>query len=286
MLGGTNPWPHVDRVSTLLSELRDLRSQTDPKQGPRSAGGKDLAAFRALKVAGELVDEMAGWAVAHQLGLAMERRELRTIEPDLDHRSSPAYRAEVQECDDHRHEQRGNELKRGITVPDRDIDPKAARETAVRLLRANPGAFPDQVAFDLADALTALERRETYPILEPSQVRPKHDLEQRRLELRAVCSVYFRKAAGGRVNIATLLVAQAYGVNEETVRGWRKRYREDFGRFALEQAVGFAMAEGRIRPKDEIDSHPIYGADALTKAGKLHRHISGQQKGSSGAETA
>jgi|SRR6516165_6603648 len=63
------------RVALLIDRLMELERKTDPKNGMQSAKGKDLAAFCALKIAGQLVSALAGWALDHQAGLALEGLE-------------------------------------------------------------------------------------------------------------------------------------------------------------------------------------------------------------------
>jgi hypothetical protein len=80
-----NPYPRPklnqserdEYVAHLIDQLRDLERKTDPKDGARSAGGKDLAAAHALRIVGDLINALAGWALDHQAGLAL--KDLKSV---------------------------------------------------------------------------------------------------------------------------------------------------------------------------------------------------------------
>jgi len=62
-------------VSRLLKRLDELEKISRPMDGSTSAKGKDLAATEALNCAGQLTSRLAGWAIAHQFGLAAKGLE-------------------------------------------------------------------------------------------------------------------------------------------------------------------------------------------------------------------
>ena len=51
-------------VAGLLKRLAEAERKTDPARGADSESGKDHEAFSALLTAGELVQAVAGWALA------------------------------------------------------------------------------------------------------------------------------------------------------------------------------------------------------------------------------
>ena len=69
------PEAHRKYVSSLIKTLEELEEKTRPNGGAETELGKDLAAFQALKFARYLVDAVAGWALDHQIGLALSRLE-------------------------------------------------------------------------------------------------------------------------------------------------------------------------------------------------------------------
>jgi hypothetical protein len=102
-------WNHSERdkyVALLIDQLRELERKTDPKSGAQSAKGKDLAAFSALEIAGNLVNALVGWALDHQAGLALEDLEFvpRGTSKTKKH---PDYQTSRSMVDDHRHERNG-----------------------------------------------------------------------------------------------------------------------------------------------------------------------------------
>jgi hypothetical protein len=111
-------------VACLIDRLCELEQRTDPKDGIKSAVGKDLASFEALHVAGKLIQALAGWALDHQVGLALEGLEFVPLQPSgtKDH---PEYLAARKNVDDHVHEKSGGSL--GV------LDPVIARSLLVNL---------------------------------------------------------------------------------------------------------------------------------------------------------
>src|ERR1700738_924703 len=64
-------------VADLISQLHDLERKTNPKGGTQSAKGKNNAALEALRIASDLVNALAGWALDHQAGLALKDQKLQ-----------------------------------------------------------------------------------------------------------------------------------------------------------------------------------------------------------------
>jgi len=65
----------------LIDQLHRLEQETHPKDGLKSANRKDLRAFEALDVAGQLIDALAGWALDHQVGLALKNLKFVPLQP-------------------------------------------------------------------------------------------------------------------------------------------------------------------------------------------------------------
>ena len=99
-------WPHRDRehpsaqpgdeehlgalidtkyVRLMLERLDELEKKTRPSASSGDvAEGKDLAARQALKTVGDLVRYVAGWAIDHQVGLAIEGLEFVPLPPSAE----------------------------------------------------------------------------------------------------------------------------------------------------------------------------------------------------------
>jgi hypothetical protein len=65
----------VRPVRKLLFNLAALEKTTRPQEGAVTARGKDRKAVEALNLANQLVRAVAGWAIDHQMGLALRGQE-------------------------------------------------------------------------------------------------------------------------------------------------------------------------------------------------------------------
>jgi hypothetical protein len=155
-------WNQSERdkyVADLIDQLRDLERETNPKDGARSAKGKNLAALEALKIAGDLVNALAGWALDHQAGLALKKFvPLSTVKTPED----PNYSNVRATDDDHRHEWYGRNWVGRDGLP---IDPIVARNWLKQLVRANSGVFNLELRLMTLSALEACEYGEIQPLL-------------------------------------------------------------------------------------------------------------------------
>ena len=138
----------AEYIEVLVSRLLDLRARTDPASTEGTAKGKDLLAFEALCVAGDLVEALAGWAIDHQIGLASEGLAFVPLQPSGT-TNHPEYLEARAAVDNHRHEYAGAALR---VSPDGLTDLTVARQLIINLLQANPGGFPPVIARMLMDA--------------------------------------------------------------------------------------------------------------------------------------
>jgi hypothetical protein len=219
---------HDEYVTHLIDRLRKLEQQTDPKDGQNSAKGKDLAAFDALIVAGELVNAIAGWALDHQVGLALKNLEFVPLQPSVT-KDHPDYLAGRKDVDDHVHERSGGSLGA--------LSPIAARKLLINLLRANPGGFHSMLQ---GMAIEALDYGEVQPMLAETKGGDKRTLAVRRLELRAIAFVEYRYRRGIRKFKAQQQVGDALGVEKDTIKSWEFRLRTDFGDLAVSRIISLA----------------------------------------------
>ena len=70
-----------DYVDALIRRLLELKKRSDPNGGEATASGKDLRAFAALETAGQLVEALAGWAIHHTCGRALEGLPFVPLQP-------------------------------------------------------------------------------------------------------------------------------------------------------------------------------------------------------------
>jgi DNA-binding transcriptional regulator YiaG len=212
-------------VAVFIDQLRDLERKTDPKDGAISARGKNFVALNALKIAGDLVNELAGWALDHQAGLALKEPEFVPVStPNI--REHPDYSHVRSPDDDHRHEWHGRNW--AGREGDR-IDPIVGRKWLMNLIRSNPGFFNLELRLMALTALEACDYGEIQPMLMATKKGRKVNLSILHLQLRAIRLVHGREARGIKKFKALEEVARAFCVSVNTVRSWERRLRTEFG---------------------------------------------------------
>jgi hypothetical protein len=263
-------------VSGLLKRLDELEKMTRPLNGLSDAKGKDLAASEALECAGELTARLAGWAMAHQFGLAA--KGLRPVE-----NQSPAsenYQLFLQQqalVDSHEHEKAG-------AWPPKCIDQDFTRKCLANLLRSNSGGWPDWLRQQILEAIEALEYGEVRPIFSPVIASRKRDYTVLNLQLRAMAMIAFRcRAYAMKKEDSLNEVGAALGVSPHTLKSWKGRLQKEFGRLRFGDVISDAefhascvksnLEERRLTQKVYDVSHhdAFYDARALTELGKQYK---------------
>jgi hypothetical protein len=220
-------------VSYLLGRLDELEKQTRPSGGSTTSKRKDLAAFDALEISGELVRHVAGWAIDHQMGLASEGLQFVPLQPSGT-KQHPEYLQKKSSVDSHSHEKTGS--KTGAVT-----DPFFVRKCLVNLLRANPGGWPRWLCHHVIEAIESLEFGEVWPVFTPIKEGRKRDLTVLKLQLRAVAIVAFRSRAYGITKgKAQEEVANTLDVDKETIKTWEYRLRNELGRLQVDRTISFA----------------------------------------------
>ncbi|GGH24521.1 hypothetical protein GCM10007036_30980 [Alsobacter metallidurans] len=221
-------------IAVLLERLDELEASTHPDKGI-AALGKDLAALQALQVAGELVQAVAGWAIDHQIGLAVSGLSFVPLQPHGT-KEHPEYLALRSQVDDHRHEIAG----RGDLLRLADVDDATHRRVLFNMLIGNSGALPLTTQQKMIEALKALDTGELLPIIKPRQTTKKVRYRESQLQLKALAIVEFMVHSDMKRFKAQEMVATAYGVSTETLRTWEKRVREDLGALEVSRTLSFA----------------------------------------------
>src|SRR5262249_5628817 len=179
-------------VDHLISRLMKLERKTDPAGAAGTAHWKDLAAFQALEFAGKLVEALAGWAIDHQIGLAIKKLEFVPLQPSGT-QEHPEYLNSRSIVDDHAHE------RAGASASTAKLTPEIIRKIWVNLLNANPCGVGYDLRASLWLALRALDYGEVHPIFEPKQTPRKRNLTELMLQLRGVgCGEYRRRRRPGK----------------------------------------------------------------------------------------
>lgn len=266
-------------LASLIGGLIKLRAESAPEGGSATETGKDRRAFTALQFfSARLVEDLAGWALDHQVGLGLEGLSFVPLGMPQT-RGLPAYEEAKVQVDSHRHQLAGRALAEepGSIVPALD-----ARRIAMNLLHSNAGAMPLRVASELETALRALEMNDVRPILASIPQSRKVNWAKRQLELQALCFWKFRYHTAIYSSTEALgVVADAFGVSTDTMRKWEPGLREDLGYLvvsnAIQQAKNFASYIAEERPKSKasssLEAHSGFGDDALAAAGAAYMAI-------------
>jgi len=278
-----DPHKRRDYLNHLIDRLLEMEAATDPSAQDDSAKDKDMQAFQASKIVAEIVDDLAGWAIDHQIGLAMnELKFVPRVPSQL--REHEDYQSAKTSVDDHRHEAIGGSDLRPLMdfVEEGAHDPVTDRRILVNLLRANPGCFPGAVTGRAIEALEALEFGEIRALLEPVKQGLRAKAYSRwRLQMAALAHVEYQYARGRRKFETEEAVANAYGFDRETVRGWGKALHQNLGDLHVASQLAYAknagsnaeaaQREGRVT--DLRCYEDSFGRDALERNARSYKAL-------------
>lgn len=230
-------------IDEIVAELRALSRAARDDSHP---AGRDALATRALELARSLTESLAGWAVDHRIGLAVNEVVYEPL--DL----TPAAGA-----DDSRHEFAGA----GYDWSNASVN----RRALTNLLMANPGAFPEPLVLEAALGLESLDLDQTQPIFERRN-RTIDDIPFTLavLRLHAIEHKLFFQAAGGDPDEAERKVADAYAVDMLTLREWEIRLPYLLGQRGVSESfhgaetagstarrLGLPLCQVEVRKRDE-----------------------------------
>lgn len=244
-------------INSLVDDLLELERKTVPASGAEAAEGKDFAAFEALQSAGRLVEELAGWAMDHQIGLALSGAKFVPSQPSGT-RNHPDYLHNKAAADSHEHEAQGSAYFELDSPTEQSA--QAERRMLTNLLHMNPGGFPSALARRAVEALEALDWGETQEMLRPEKTSlDRNAYTRHQLELQALMHVEYFKARGMKKLAAQAKVGKAYGREFDTVRGWEWRLRRKLGALEVSRMLSFAHNAGRNA--EAAQSDPSSGRD-------------------------
>lgn len=263
-------------VSRLLKRLDELEKMSRPMNGLASAKGKDLAASEALRCAGELTIRLAGWAIAHQFGLAAKGLE-PVQEPLFKAPTNQSFLERQLPVDSHEHERVGAWERR-------DVDHEYTRKSLWNLVRSNSGGWPDWFQEIILEAVKALEYGEVRPVFAPVAAGLKRDYTMLNLQLRAISMVNFRRGAYGKTEEAALAeVGDVLGANSQTLKSWRRRLQKSLGQSRVDEVLSEAdfhascvrndIELGRLGQTtyDFMHHDAFYDARALAELGEQYK---------------
>jgi hypothetical protein len=254
---------HEQSIPKLLTTLAELEKATRPQDGPLSARGKDRKAVKALNLVNQLVRAAAGWAIDHQIGLALHGLgSVDDVLPELGRH--PLLAVALAEVDDHQHE------VNGTTDACAALSDLHTRQALRNLLRTNPGAFPRKVTLSAVAGLDALDYNEAHPIFRPVKARRKIGLPELHQQLTALMWVEHYVGRGYKTYEAEQQVGDAFGVMIATLRSWKRRVRKELGALRVDNALENAYVS-------DHKYHDTYDAQ-LVSDGKSYRALLRQKK--------
>jgi hypothetical protein len=258
-------------LRSLLDRLCELERRWAYPAGEAAKQGKDAAANEALGVAEMLVSAVAGWAINHQIGLALNGLQFVPM-PTLGTFGTSKlseFRKARDAVDDHRHECVGATFR----YKEED-DGVAARKALINLLRPGTAGLNTSLQQLLLEALEGLDYGEVHPVLRPRGRRKKGPAELKSM-LRALAFVEYRRERGSTKEDAIHEIACAFNVDIETIGSWENRLSQEFDRLAVAQEISFARNAasfangGNDRQRKRADDE--YGSDALIRLAKQYR---------------
>lgn len=205
------PLRNDEFVLGVLDRLDKLEQQTRPDTTDASL--KDLKAFQALESASFLIEYIAGWALDHQMGLAMNELSFVPLQPSQT-RDSKDYHAARARVDTHEHEYIGGRLLLD------ELDPVVARHYVANLLRAMGHL---RIPRNFYSALLALDYGETLPPVAPIKSTKRSGLTELYCKLQAICFVEYEYMKGMRKENSRKIIAKEFRTAERSVAGWEEQ---------------------------------------------------------------
>lgn len=264
-----------ERVAHLLRLLEKLAKDTDPAGGTSTARAKDQRAFIAIGLAASLAHEVAGWAISHQVGLALKGLEFVPAgHPET--RSTPEYAKARRQVDSHDHEDAGVEAINWV--------PFVQRQVLINILSALDGFLPSDLCASVVRALRGLNHGDQPPIFSARTASAKRGFRERELMLKAIGFIAYKCGQGLKKNIAKADVLNAYGVTgQKAYEDWKKSSRQTFGALAVERIIKHGeIAGSRKRSRkaklvvlDKFDEllEQEFGEDAFAEAAEEFRQL-------------
>lgn len=266
-IGQQNAEQLLSRLATLASKFGEEKPETS----------RDALAYSALLTAAGVIKYAARWALEHEYGLAERRLGFMPLVTG-DVTKLPAYHEKQTQVDDPSNQVRGAALMK----EQKDFEPSIARQMLINILRPLRDLFPPGLHAQVLEGLEALEYGDAAPIFSPVREGRKRGYLELKLQLKAVCHVEFRYRKGERKLVALDHVADAFGVDPETVRKWEPRLRKELGEIVVADALSRARHLGsrfRAARKSSADTQdPLreitfseaevrYGGPALQRDG-------------------
>lgn len=223
-----------EEIASLLAELEGLATRHDPSHGESSAHGKDLAAFQAIRLASRLTELVAGWAIKHQIGLAIQGLEYVPRGPE-DLKEDSSLKAALEAVDQHAHEYNGHDVVQVFE----EQPPKVVQRLLFNIFRPQAN-LPYTIYLPLVEGLQALLHGSRPSVFSPLVAGQKKPFKKRVLILRAIGFVAFKHRVGSKKADAEAFVLKAYGAKSDKIDSWVKQAKEWFSEWRVRLEVELA----------------------------------------------
>jgi hypothetical protein len=273
------PFSQDKFVLEVLNKIQQCEIASRPSGGDMTAVDKDLAAYNALNLAAALIEYVAGWAIYHQIGLALDGLQFVPVGP-AQTKDHPEYAAAKKKVDSHEHERNGGALTA------RKIDPLTANRSLINILA--PMAEHLNLPASMLEALKALDYGDTRPIRTAAAPIKKTGLIELEVKLKALAYIEYEYRKGIKKLQSQNVVAAKFGmITRDAVRDWNVELRRinALGSLRVDRELAFAkncgisyqaiklnQAAGETkRTADHFEER--YGLPALDRAAERWRKL-------------
>ena len=256
-----------NHAAALIDELLELEARTHPNEGDCSE--KDELSRHATMIAGDLLEELIGWAIDHQIGLVLNGMPGGAAAP-FDNSETDA----IRRAGAHVHEA----TAAGYVVMETGI------ETDRKLLRsllcaAPPSLFPAKLLVEVLPALDAIElgeRPEFFAVKRgPGQERDTY--QKWDLRFKAALHVEFLRGMNESRDNSLNKVANAYGCGTDAVQDWINQLPKKLqGILHVVEMKGRARHRGTVAREDLLtgdSSRAKKEAETLERNGARYQEI-------------
>ncbi len=204
-------YPAHTNEAEILRELRYLAGYATDSSNPNSMGTKDLNASRALRLAGELLSPLVGWAIDHETGKATKKR--KSAVPTIGHDASKEELDRQLAANSHDNERIGARYDGKQSTTNRRV--------AAHFLRMLSEGMNWEAGQHVAGALGSLDFGVVYDELKPIKSgRKQSAIRADNAKLKALAHIEYRRGKGETLEAARSHVSEAYRVSDETLKKW------------------------------------------------------------------
>ena len=266
-------------VLKVLKKIQECEIASRPSGGDMTAMDKDMAAYEALNLAAGLIEYVAGWAIYHQIGLALHGMQFVPVGP-VQTRKHLEYLAAKKKADSHDHERDGGALTK------QGVDLLTARRSFINILA--PMAAHLNLPASTLEALRALDYGDTRPIRKTAAPIRKIGLIELEVKLKALAYIEYEYRKGTKKFQSQDVVAAKFGmITRDAVRDWNVdlRQKKALGSLRVDRELAFArncgisyqaiklkqVAGETTRSADHFEE--LYGLPALNRAAERWREL-------------